>query len=222
MARCDPSGTGLRKSCHIKWLCDRTPTEWDGSYSAFTFPAGRASPAHRGRLVRGFHSVVMVLERDKHKEKDSITVAPAISGAGLGGTSIWDCLGVDFLQITSSDDCPAAAAGIAAGSATCPCSVIATPPHGWDSIDKENDDPNDGIQADKRIPDNLKAPANTDDAKASVPWSHTVDEETGKAGSAFDSTGRFVEYVSDVLKDESVCVDPNHVVFFAKFLVTES
>lgn len=222
MARCNLSGTGLRKACHIKWLCDRTPREWDGSYSAFTFPAGRASPAHGGRLVRGLHSVVMVLERDNHKEKNSVTLAAAISGAGLGGTPIWDCLGLDCVKIISFDDCPATAVGVAAGIATCPCPVIATPPHGWDSIDKENDDPNNGIQADERVPDTLKAPANTDDAKASVPWSHTLDEETGKAGSGCDSTVRFIEYVRDVLKDEPVCVDPNHVVFSAKFLVTES
>jgi hypothetical protein len=150
----------------------------------------------------------------------TFTVDPAIRGPGSGGTRIWDCLNLHYIQIIRADDCPATVAGVPAGDPTFPFPVVDTPPNGWDYIYMDtNGTP--GIQADERVPGNVNGPAQADDAVDVLPWYHTPEEEARKPGSGFEGVGGFVECVSYVLKDvPGFCPDAG-VTSFTTFLVAE-
>jgi hypothetical protein len=151
----------------------------------------------------------------------TFTVDAGISGPGSGGTHIWDCMKLHFLQVITADDDPAFYKGVKAGDSTFPFPVIDTPPNGWDYIYKDNDVPLDGIQADERVPGNVTGATLVDDAKDTLPWYHTLEEEAGKAGSGFAGVGSFQECVSYVLKDEPDFAENNGVTSFSTFLVAE-
>ncbi len=140
------------------------------------------------------------------------TVNPAVGP----GASIWNCMALHYIQIITADACPARVAGTPAGSPGFPFPVVDTPAHGWDYIYNDNDHPADGIQADERVPGNVTGPTWADDARDTLPWYHTLEEEAGLPGSGFAGFNPGVSYEID---DRPGFCAHNGVTAFSTYLV---
>lgn len=92
--------------------------------------------------------------------------------SGYLGSPLWDCMELHFIQLITSDACPATVAG-----SSLPFPQIDTPPNGWDYMYNDTDS-SGTIEADERTAGNYSSASWSDDVQDTDPWYHTQSEET--------------------------------------------